>query len=414
MVKAKRSSELSHLYVMKVAWGLLCFCFAIAIFAQDDSTPLFCSTFDCVESAVESARCTDIDDVDCVCETTSYKSYLSSCLISEETHGCVSSDWTSVSSEVDSDCSSYSSSIGSELCDVCFSSIVTSASCLDSDDYGCLCGSISDEVLSAFTSCARKPTTASASCLTSDLAFSSESLSSSCKSFSENPVQEDLCLCQAAIAENLNCDLQDIDCLCSKNSDYLDQLLPCVESQCFSEDPTAVRDSHTSACDILATGGTPTITNPNFSPRPTAESSTEPEEAPNEDDDEDGSDGPETSTVIGVVAGSVGALSVLLVGGYFIFRKRSKRKPKVKKPPKLPPRQNDLNAAYQNEQQGVYEMWGTQRFDAPAPPQAAYKTNIPSNTFPELDGQFPSQSPNQKYLYPSIPYQGYVELGPSK
>ena len=408
MIGAKINGKSLHLHVMKVSWVLLCFCFAITTFAQDDSTTLFCSTFDCVETAVESARCTDIDDVACVCETGSYKSYLSSCLITEETHGCVSSDWTSASSEVDSDCSSYSSSIGAELCDACFISVVTSASCLDFDDYGCLCDSKSDEILSAFTSCARKPTTLSATCLTSDLAFSSESLSSSCRSFSENPIQDDLCLCQAAIAESINCDLQDIDCLCSKNGDYLDRLLPCVESSCISEDPTTVRDSYTSACAVLATGGTPTITNPES--LPTNESSKKAGIA-TDDDDED-SDGPETSTIIGVVAGSVGALSVLLVGGYFIFRKRSKRKPKINQP-KLPPRPSNLNATYQNEQQGVYEMWGTQRFDVPTQPQGAYKTNIQSSTFSELDGQFRTQSPHQKPFYPLVPSQGYAELGPS-
>ena len=411
MLGAKIDSKSPRLHVMKISWSILCLFFAIATFAQDDSTTLFCSTFDCMESAVESAQCTDTEDVLCVCETGSYRSYLSACLITDETHGCVSSDWISASSSVDSDCTSLSSSIGSELCDICFDSVVTSASCLGYDDYGCLCGSKSDELLSAFTSCARKPITASATCLTSDLAYSSESLSSSCSSFSANPIQDNLCLCPAAIAESLNCGLQDIECLCSKGGDYLDRLLPCVESSCISEDPTIVRDSHTSACDVLATGGTPTLINPEFSPRPTGESSKKAEIASGEDDES--SDGPETSTIIGVVAGSVGALSVLLVGGYFIFRKRSKKKPKMKQP-KLPPRPSNLNTASQNEQQGIYEMWGTQRYNAPTQTHAVYKTNVPSNTFSELDGQFPTQPSNQTHFYPPIPNQGYVELGPSK
>ena len=442
MTKAIINSNASRLGLVNALRVICCLYFAITAHAQEDTT-IFCSTYDCVDIAVESARCTDTDDVPCVCETKTYESYLSSCLITEKTHGCVSSDWTSASESLESDCSSYSSSIGADLCSVCFSSAIKSASCLEYDDYDCLCGSKSDDVLSMFTSCATVPITASATCLTSDLAFSSEELASSCSSFSENPDEPEICFCQAAVAEDINCAFQDLGCLCAQD-DYLNRLLPCIESSCFSEDRTLVRNSHTSACSELATGGTPAIATTDSASQQTDGDLTNAKGSPKEDGEEnDDSDGPETSTVIGVVAGAVAGLSILLVGGYFIFRKRS-RKSKVK-PPKLPPRPDNLNGAKLNEQQGIYEMWGTQQFPQPTQPAAAHKSatqlhqssELDSHIFhqptqpaaahksatqlhqsSELDSHIFHQPKVQKWhdhsmIHP-IPHQSYVELGPSK
>ena len=392
--------------------------FFVGSHAQDEFTSdVECSTFSCSDIASESAQCTDYDDVECYCEQNTYSSLLSSCLLLDTTMGCTSSDWISASSELDSSCSSFSSSFGTELCDECYTSAITDGvSCLGYDDYGCLCNAKSNELLSSLTACAETPITLSASCPISYLEELGDGLFSSCSSYEDNPVEVPGCaVCQVIVASGLQCSQEDYKCLCAEEGVYLDAFESCIDTvNCYESDLTVERDSYTAICSVVATGGTPPGLTLDESPSETDLSSTRESEIRSTSGNDDESDGPQTSTVVGVVLGAIAGLALLLIGGYFIFKKRSKYKSeKVNKVSisKLTGPSIDQRKA----EHGVYEMMGSGQYqNYPIRPSPTQKAAATLNHSYELDNRPIQPSVTSEGHYRTLLHQGYVELGPGK
>ncbi len=402
------------------------------VVGQDDST-LSCTTSACEETAIRTARCNDFQDYACFCETSSYSSAFSSCLQSQTSLGCTDTDWQSVSSDIVTSCSAYTSSLGSSLCDECYSAGVSTLACLDSEDYGCLCGDQSTVFLDHLTSCAGVARSASATCVITDLAYLAGEFTSACSSYATEVASVPGCpLCQSSAASLLQCSgLDDFACLCTKSDEYTSAVGQCISTEsCYPSDLTAARNTYTSNCAVVATGGSvPAATDPVARASGTAASGAS-QTAPRSTVD-GGSDGPDAGTVAGIVAGVVAGLALLCVGGFFIFRRRASLREKPADIPAHRPPQSHLHApgGQGPPNNGVYELssppgplyqpqdfskasYAQYQHPQPPPPQPA---GGPGGYYYELEHkhQYPPVGVPQHGNVGSKPtyHEGYAELG---
>ena len=370
-----------------------------------------CDPSRCLEKAREAEGCSANFDGSCMCDSSLGFIYtLRSCLISEESD-CIEADYQTAFSEIQSTCTPYQE-IGKSLCDDCFTSGVNDLGCLDGLDFDCLCNPNLEDFLSDFASCAKEISSGTFTCPQKSISIRSTFLESDCSPILAKKAKPEGCaICQNAVATELDCTGQaDFSCICTKEG-HLQSLSSCIQSKCLPADQTVARNIYVSACDSISAGLIPDITLDGVSreteiPRP---------EVSEEDTDEE-SIGPDTTTVIGIVAGSVAGLSAMLVGGYFIFRKRSRNKEiiSIKEPPKLPPRRNGpletINPSPLNyKQDGVYEMWGSHQF-----------SGRPNNYTPDSELGVPYNNKafqykkGQNHEIGSSQHLEYLEIGPSK
>lgn len=377
----------------------------------EDISANYCPVFDCNSIASEGVGCTDslveIGRADCRCgHVTSYQALVSSCMLTDHSTGCDTFDWGNASSSLSTDCDFASSYSPIALCDQCYSSAVTSVSCIDNADVACLCEQQSDDFVSKFTSCVDATSVFDLQCPSAYQSILKAKFEASCSYWSEIPSSLPGCTqCQTQILEEAQCGNQyEYTCHCAVSS-YLSLLTACINTECPDNgDMDIARNEHSAFCAVITSGEAASATLPGSKSQsqdsqPTSDGSGASDDGDDDEDNDGGEDdGPEMTTVIGVVAGSVAALSVLLVGGYFLFRKRSKRMSKKKdKPPILPPRPQT-----QQNTNGVYEMWTSQQKPyqyQPNQPPLPYRPMQPS----ELHGQ-----PH------GAPQNGYIELGPSR
>ena len=368
-----------------------------------------CPVFDCESSATEAVGCTNAEDYrsDCHCgHVTSYQSLVSSCMLTDHSTGCDTFDWGNASSSLSTDCDFASSYSPIGLCDECYTAAVTNVSCIDNADVACLCEQQSDDFLSEFTSCVDATSVFDLHCPAAYQSILEAKFEASCSYWSEIPSSIPGCTkCQTQILEEAQCIGQyDYTCHCAVTS-YLSLLTACINAECpDGEDMDIARNEHSAMCAVITSGDAASATLPGSKPKSQDSEPTSGDTGPSDgdDDDDDNNDddeGPEMTTVIGVVAGSVAGLSILLIGGYFLFRKRSKRMSKKKsKPPILPPRP----PTQQQDANGIREMWVSQQRPyhyQPNQPPLPYRPTQPS----ELHGQ-----------PPGAPQNGYFELGPSR
>ena len=151
------------------------------------------------------------------------------------------------------------------------------------------------------------------------------------------------------------------------------------------------------------------------------------------DDDNNDDDGPDTTTVIGVVAGAVGGLALLLVGGYFIFRKRAKKAKAKKNSEKVNSNSVSASASASDAsapevvgkpvggQQDVYEMFGSpyqkqQKPELPPrPSDAAYFSASPYQRPVELGTPYTQSQYGNAGVQPGQhTFKEFVEMGPSR
>ena len=335
-----------------------------------------------------------------MCDERRYADVFSQCIVTSD-KGCGSSAYEPLSTSLFSTCELYKSTANIE-CQQCYTSAINSLDCFDHLDYGCLCGPRSDEHLSIYKACATEN-----GCPEKSIRIRESIVSRECLNVTPEERAGDGCLpCQIAVASDLDCSgNEDLDCLCPKRDEYFSSLGPCAEKSCFANDLTTARNSFTSRCNLFSLGVTPIAKGTGDAAEATGKSSEESgstQEGDGDGDDDD-DEGPETVTVVGVVAGAVAGLSVLLIGGYFIFKKRSTREKikneKKKKPPLLPVRPNlqahaPLGVAEisssgyftggqqdhqkQESQVGVYEMWGSQQYSN-HPPALPSRPGPPMN-----------------------------------
>ena len=320
-----------------------------------------CDTSRCLKMARDSEGCSAEFDGVCMCDSSlGFIHTLRNCIVSEESN-CIEDDYQTAFDKIQSTCTLYTE-VGKELCDGCFSSGINDLGCLDDKDLDCLCSPNLEDFMSKVKSCATKTSSGTFTCLQKSISIRSTFLAGSCIPFSTKEAKPKGCaICQNAVATELDCTGQaDFSCLCTKEG-HSEILSSCIESRCLPADQTVARNIYLSACDSISAGLVPEITLDGVSLETEI---SRPEAAEDEADEADGdSVGPDTTMVIGIVAGSVAGLSVMLVGGYFIFRKRSRNKKviQIKKPPKLLPRRNGplpiSNPSSVNyKQNGIYEM----------------------------------------------------------
>ena len=369
-----------------------------------DSPDLFvvneCPEFDCKDNVSLSLGCAD-GGFYCYCsEITSFQDLVSACMI--ETHNCSTEIWENVSERDAAECSTASINIPVGICDESYFTAVQNVSCIDTADLPCLCEQKSDEFLAAFSSNVEMSTSYHFSCGTVYQSFLEARFQNSCSYWSDIPSSIPGCTkCQTQALEKASCTQDEgFYCQCA-GTQYLSFLTACINTECpDKEDMDIARNDHSAVCAFVTSGVAASVTLPGSKPKSQDSEPTSGNTGESEGEDDDGEDnGPEMTTVIGIVAGSIAGLSVLLVGGYFLFRKRSKRmSKKTDKPPILPSRP----PMEQPNANGVYEMWSSQQKpyqDQPNRPPLPYRPTQPS----ELHGQ-----------PPGAPQSGYYELGPSR
>ena len=284
----------------------------------------------CESAAATAVSCSFFGaeaDLGCVCsQTSSFLSYVSSCIASS-TYGCNSDDWSTESSFYPSACvqstaaaasssiAASTSSVAYYSCGACYSSAVALVNCVDDTDSGCLCPTSNQAAWrSKYMDCA-----SSNSCFGEALSDNLVYFSSVCASGLGCP------LCQSQVATGLSCEgNEDYRCLCTQADAYLSLVSNCANSYgnlvtgvtlgfCSSDDAVTARNILTSACDILSTGGVPIVTGTSVFASP----SSHPSQAAHKS--------PDAGAIAGAVIGSIAAIALLAVGGYFIFRKRKHR-----------------------------------------------------------------------------------------
>ena len=419
-----RENRLSHTYALRyltlpapncLFWVIVyLFSFSAVCLAQIDSDdPLLidtCPAIQCTSTAKLSLECDDlrVEDAYCLCSqgsSTAYESLVSACLFSSTFSGtsniCAESDWVSESSSLSESCSYATSAFATGHCDDCYSMAVQNVSCIDNADARCLCEENSEDFRSLFTSCAEIPTTLGLACPTAYFSILDAKFQSSCSYWNAIPSSIPGCTeCQSQVASELGCENHfEYTCLCS-DVGYLPLLTACISSKCEVEDQITARLEHSAVCAVLSLGDAAAVTLPGGEPKSQDTDSVSGETAAPDggtDDEDDG--GPDITTIIGVVAGAIAGLVALLIGGYFLFRKRSKRmSKKTDKPPVLPPRP----PKQQQNANGIYELWSVQQNPHQYPLNRPPLPHRPMRPF-EVHGQSPG-----------APQNGYVELGPSR
>lgn len=409
-------SSFSLLFSLRNHWKILIFLYLSYLgSAQDDEVSISidaeavtsCDTYECMSTARTSLGCLflvladNYGDDYCYCDALpSYEEEYSSCLFSSTPNGCESSDWDSISAAISTDCSYATSSLAIARCDDCYSSAVTDVSCIDTFDIGCLCDQDSGQFRSIFTACATSAVTLGVTCPTAYMSFLGANFQSTCSYWSDNPSSIPGCIqCQSEAASNVGCLENGFTCHCLF-TEYLPYLTACMSEECVDEDPITARNQFSAACAVLESGDAADITFLEDQPDSQDSDSRGGETGAPDGNGGDDDDGPDTTTIIGVVAGIVAGLTALLVGGYFLFRKRSKNVLKREdQPPSLPPRP----PREQHNANGIYEMWSSHQnppLSHSKPPPLPYRPDPPLS---ELHGQ-----------PPGAPQHGYYELGPSR
>ena len=242
--------------------------------------------------------------IDCFC--TAYDSY--GICRSTTNEGCGDpSDLTTLHNE----CTAYSITAES-LCEQCFKSEAAALSCLDENDVDCLCPT-SVPYISSVESCVRDNNEGPITCPSASLRQYKNNFSDNCTAYLTEREYDGCLKCQASIATEVGCSgREDYRCLCSVK-DYMSSISRCIATDCFPGDQTIARNSITAACQLVSLEPT------------SATGSGDISLATENGEDEGGEDAPETATVVGIVVGAVAALSFLLIGGYYIFRKHSEK-----------------------------------------------------------------------------------------
>ena len=437
------------------------------------AAPARCDTVSCLDFARESKSCTGSGSTldNCVCDKGHFVVPFSRCLTSDP--ACGEEVATSAVKELQSSCSPYYSS-ASSLCEECFDSVAKDLSCLNGDDVRCLCRPRPTGYLELLTSCTSTNTKNSVSCHASELETYTMYLDPGCLAVSTAKQDENCLLCEAAIATEVGCDgPDDHSCLCDQD-DYTGSLFACIESEseCVTEQITPARDDYETVCSLFSIGAEASILEDDpFGPTDSASLSDDDDlddleleldrianDNNNNDDDDDG---PDTATVVGAVAGAVAGLSLLLLGGYYLFRKRTQaEKFEKQKPHKSASQPQSVPGSISTGQDGMYEMWGShesqQKYAAssfasvPPPRPGVHEAN---GTFAhqyelggggggggggnggammypqgQMQGHYP-HGPASELASPSVstamaysngrppatmPPQGFVELGPSR
>ena len=105
-----------------------------------------------------------------------------SCIISEES-GCLEDDYDTVFSDIQSTCTSYQT-LGKDLCDGCYNSLITDLNCADATDFECLCGPQTKDFLADFVSCAENTSSGIYSCPAKSISIRSSIHGLNCEPFS--------------------------------------------------------------------------------------------------------------------------------------------------------------------------------------------------------------------------------------
>ena len=331
-----------HLRAITVAWitiSILSFCSSFGYCDEDAVTSIsITGVGDCTKSASATVGCSGEDDLDCTC-TTDYTMALLLCL---ESSYSATSDTTALdeaATQLYSICSTHMP-LNVRLCTDCASSAVSAVTCLDYMDYACLCDADGDKYQSVLTTCLETHTSGSISCAAEALPMFSFA-SDNCEMIKAATISYNGCTaCQASVASELDCSGSlDYECLCTED-EYRARVSSCIESEtsCGIWDQTLARNSYTSVCSALLAGETPILPTTSLAstfaretrPPPGASSTDEASSSIDgdsqdaaDDDDDDDVGGPATAEVVGIVVGAVAGLSLLLVGGYWIFRERS-------------------------------------------------------------------------------------------
>ena len=358
----------SRCWVVLLLFNLCC---PILCLPQDDAVITAsteqCNTVECLESVRDALQCSE-SDLGCMCDTADFISDLSTCISSD-----LQCSWTfaaAASSEIESQCEPYTSSAW-DLCLECFSSQAKKRDCFGLEDLGCMCGGNPTEYESLASSCLTSFSKGSITCPEASVDIHLRGKTLDCDDYISTAKFDGCLTCQVSIATEVGCaGRDDFGCLCSVD-DFTDSLSSCIETKCFPEDQTLAFSRHMSSCLVFtpeATDGEPALATAGGLANSTKE-----------DGDEDGDeDGPDTTTVIGAVVGTVAGLSLLLTGGYFIFRKRSKGKKSNKIVPSKVQEQSDASVnsvaavaeAPPTGKQGMYEVEGSrqhQHFPATTP-----------------------------------------------
>ncbi|KAI9855299.1 MAG: hypothetical protein M1813_009838 [Trichoglossum hirsutum] len=355
------------------------------------ATGSICS--ECSTIALSAASCSDDSDYMCSCVTTAYGAQLSSCLSSV---GCVASSWAYASSSISASCSYWTESLGSSLCGACTSSAINSLGCIDYDDYGCLCGGPDATGSGAgyaavFSTCVAKTGSFGASCpfKTSTSIVSSHSASCSSYASSTSAYPIGCPSCQAAAADQMSCSGRfDYKCICSKSS-YLPALQSCISAgRCSSTDFSVARSTYTEACSVVATGGTPSTA---AAARATAKSGSAVPSQTGAAATNGTSHGPRITVIAGAIGGVVFLLAALIVGGYFIFRRKRTAGGKAGQPDLVPlqPTANNNHSA--------------------SPPPPDYKAHEADGVaVPGHPGYVPPPPPPNHYEAASTPVVGHA------
>ena len=396
--------------------------------------------FRCEEEAREGAGCSDGLDGPCMCDETTYLSSYYSCFQSDLE--CYD-EWSLVTDSHTESCSPYELSAHS-VCLSCQTSAIEGAACLDEVDFPCLCPlAISDDHISRLWACQKTASSGSIPCPSYSMAWLEASFTDGCFALTDEHSFLGCPQCQSSIATELDCTApDDFDCICSVERDYIRSLTPCVTETCFLPDLTLARSSITDACMSIRNGLTPAKQTPVGNPRTGDDRDSE-----NPVDNSDEEDGPDTVTVVGIVVGAIGGLSLLLIGGYFIFRKSSdgdkklfakkeKKPAKTNKLPTLPSRPDGTTTKgtvsvaelVAIPKYNHHEMPGLpQRTPPPLPPRpspsghAAYSQQVPlnpalgfCNTPAELDSRRMNALYGNVRPRPTEQHTGFYELDTSR
>ncbi|KAI9764180.1 MAG: hypothetical protein M1840_008662 [Geoglossum simile] len=274
----------------------------------------------CTTTALSAASCSGSGDDLCSCPTTAYGYHLSSCMASQESLGCVPSDWASASSSISASCSYWTESLGSSFCKECTTSAIASVGCVDYNDYSCLCGASSSYV-DAFSQCAAGTYSFGAKCPFKTSMYLMSSYTSSCSSYSSSisAFPPGCPGCQAEAADKVSCSGRfDFKCICTRST-YVLLLSSCISSRCSDSDFSIARSSYTDACSVVATGGTPTAAAASFTGK--SNSGAFPSET---GAGKSGSTthGPKVGMIAAVAGGVVFLIAALVIGGFFLFRRK--------------------------------------------------------------------------------------------
>jgi hypothetical protein len=272
----------------------------------------------CTTTALSLANCTADTDPLCSCATTSYGALLSSCMASQKALGCSPSDWADATSSISADCSYWTESLGDALCSSCTSDVVASAGCTDYEDYACLCSATG--YVAGFSGCVAGTGSFAASCPFASSTSVISSYSASCSSYasSTSAYPAGCPACQADAADQVSCSGRfDYSCLCSRSS-YLPVLSSCVAAgeNCYHSDLVIARSTYSSACAVVATGGTPATA---AAVGLTGAAQTGARASPAVE-----RPGVRIGAIAAVAGGAAFLLAVLVVGGCLLLRRRSR------------------------------------------------------------------------------------------